>query len=434
MKVKVGIVGCGVVGTGVVELLLKNSETIRKKTGIELELTKVADIDWEKPRSFHVPESLRTTDYREVIEQSHIVVELVGGKGFARELVKKALQAGKHVVTANKHLLAEEGHELFSLAEEKGLYIGFEASVGGGIPIIKAIRESLLGNNIKAVYGILNGTTNYILTKMLEENMDFEKALREAQEKGYAEADPSLDIDGWDSAHKIAILSYIAFGGFFPFSGVYVEGIRHVDLLDVMLGKELGYTLKLLAIAKRREEEIEVRVHPTFLPEEDPLAKVSDVFNAITVEGDFVGKTMFYGRGAGSHPTASAVVADIVDIACRINSSRLCPLSVNWEGKDLRLAEDFYSRYYLRFDVPDRPGVLASIARVLADHHISIASVLQKEKVYRLAGKEKEHIGPLVILTHKAYEKSMRKALEEIKKLPVVVGKPVVIRVEEEAE
>ncbi len=434
MRVKVGIVGCGVVGTGVVELLLKNTETIRKKTGISIEISRVADKDWERKRSFDVPNELRTTDYKQVIEDSHIVVELVGGKGFAKQLIKEALEKGRHVVTANKHLLAEEGEELFKLAEERGLCIGFEASVGGGIPIIKAIKESLVGNNIRAVYGILNGTTNYILTRMFQDDVDFNTALKEAQEKGYAEADPSLDIDGWDSAHKIAILSYIAFGNFFPFSEVYVEGIRKVDLLDVELGKELGYTLKLLAIAKKREDGIEVRIHPTFLPEEDPLAKVPDVFNAIMVEGDFVGKTMFYGRGAGSHPTASAVVSDIVDIAKYIAFGSLCKQKVKWEDEALSLTKNFYSRYYLRFDVPDRPGVLASIAKVLAEEHISIASVLQKEKVCKLAGREKMSIVPLVILTHKAYENSMQKAMEEIKKLPVVVGEPVLIRVEEEAE
>ncbi|MDW8294010.1 MAG: homoserine dehydrogenase [Aquificaceae bacterium] len=434
MKINVGIVGCGVVGTGLVELLLKNGETIRKRTGVELTLSKVADKDWQRPRAFEVPHHLRTTDYREVIESSHIVVELIGGKEFAKKLIEEAIQRNRHVVTANKHLLAEEGREIFLKAQERGLCLGFEASVGGGIPIIKAVRESLVGNHIKTVYGILNGTTNYILTRMLKEGVKFERALEEAQERGYAEADPSLDIDGWDSAHKIAILSFLAFGGFFPFHGVYVEGIRHVDLLDVELGKELGYTLKLLAIAKRREEELEVRVHPTFLPEEDPLAKVSDVFNAILVEGDFVGKTMFYGRGAGAHPTASAVVSDIVDIAGRIAYPLPCKRRIDWEDKSYRLSDNFYSRYYLRFDVPDRPGVLASISRVLADHHISIASVLQKEKVCKLAGREGEPIVPLVILTHKAYERSMRSALEKIKGLPVVTGEPVLIRVEEEAE
>lgn len=433
--VKVGIVGCGVVGTGVVELLLKNSDLIQKKAGVRIELTKVADKDWERQRPFEVPKNLRTTDYRDVLESSDIVVELVGGKSFAKSLIKEALEKGKHVVTANKHLLAEEGYELFRLAEERGLYLGFEASVGGGIPIIKAIKESLVGNRIRAVYGILNGTTNYILTRMLEDELDFESALEEAKQKGYAEADPSLDIDGWDTAHKITLLSYIAFGSFFPFSEVFVEGIRHIDLLDIELGKDLGYTLKLLAIAKSTDGEIEVRVHPTFIPEDDPLAKVRDVFNAITVDGDFVGKTMFYGRGAGSHPTASAVVSDIVDIAQKIVYCKGgYTHKMGWEGRELKVSKNFYSRYYIRFDVPDRPGVLASISRVLADYHISIASVLQKEKVCKIAGREGEHVVPLVILTHKAYERDMQKALEEIKKLPVVEGEPVLIRVEEEAE
>ncbi|RMH81158.1 MAG: homoserine dehydrogenase [Acidobacteria bacterium] len=433
--VRVGIVGCGVVGTGVVQLLLKNSDLIEKKAGVRIELTKVADKDWERQRPFEVPGHLRVTDYREVLESSDIVVELVGGKSFAKDLIKEALERGKHVVTANKHLLAEDGYELFKLAEERGLYIGFEASVGGGIPIIKAVRESLVGNRIRAVYGILNGTTNYILTRMLEEEIDFESALQEAKQKGYAEADPSLDIDGWDAAHKITLLSYIAFGSFFSFAEVFVEGIRKVDLLDIELGRDLGYTLKLLAIAKSRDGEIEVRVHPTFVPEDDPLAKVRDVFNAITVDGDFVGKTMFYGRGAGSHPTASAVVSDIVDMAQRIVYCKgIYTHRMGWEGRELKVNRNFYSRYYVRFDVPDRPGVLASISRVLADYHISIASVLQKEKVCKIAGREGEHIVPLVILTHKAYERDMRGALKVIKELPVVEGEPVLIRVEEEAE
>jgi len=434
LRVKVGVVGCGVVGTGVVELLLKNKELIKQKTGIEVELVKVADKDWQRPRSFPVPQELRTTDYREVLENSQIVVELVGGKDFAKRLILESLRSGKHVVTANKHLLAEEGKEIFKLAQEKGLMLGFEASVGGGIPIIKAVRESFVGNNIRAIYGILNGTTNYILTRMLEEDIDFQSALKEAQEKGYAEADPSLDIDGWDAAHKLTILSYLAFGVFFDFSEVHVEGIRDVDLIDVELGRELGYTLKLLAIAKRTDAELEVRVHPTFIPEEDPLAKVRNEFNAITVEGDFVGKATLYGKGAGAHPTASAVVSDIVDVAQRLLYCKGYHQPLEWSEQSLRISHNFYSRYYLRFDVPDRPGVLASISRVLADHQISIASVLQKEKVCKVAGREGQPIVPLVILTHKAYERDMRKALEEIKNLPVVVGQPVLIRVEEEAE
>lgn len=432
MEVKVGIVGCGVVGTGTVALLLENAKVIEEKTGIKLSVSKVADKDWSRPREYEVPSTLRTTDYREVIESSDIVVELVGGKDFAKRLLLEALERGKHVVTANKHLLAEDGEEIFRKAKEKGLMVGFEASVGGGIPIIKALREGLVGNRVQNIYGILNGTTNYILTQMLERGVNFDTALKRAQELGYAEADPSLDIDGWDSAHKITLLAFVGFGKLFPFEEVYVEGIRNIELLDVELGKDLGYTLKLLAIAKRTDSEVELRVHPTFIPSDNPLAKVSDVYNAVLVEGDFVGKTMFYGRGAGSRPTASAVVSDIVDIAKSMGSCK--SQSWFWESKEeLKINKNFYSRYYLRFDVPDRPGVLAKIANVLAEYQISIASVLQKEKVCKMAGREGQPIVPLVILTHKAYEMDMQRAIGEIQQLPVVEGKPVIIRVEEEA-
>ena len=432
MKVSVGIVGCGVVGTGTVALLLENANVIKEKTGLEIVISKVADKDWSKPREYSVPEYLRTTDYREVLENSQIVVELVGGKDFAKKLILEAIERGKHVVTANKHLLAEEGYEIFHKAKEKGVLLGFEASVGGGIPIIKALKEGLVGNRVQNIYGILNGTTNYILTKMLEEDISFEKALDMAKRLGYAEADPSLDIDGWDSAHKLNLMAFVGFGKYFPFSEIYVEGIRNIDLLDVELGKELGYTLKLLAIAKKVNSDVELRVHPTFIPADNPLAKVSDVYNAVLVEGDFVGKTMFYGRGAGSRPTASAVVADIVDIAKSI-SYCILPKHI-WETEEgLKVNKNFYSRYYLRFDVPDRPGVLAKIAQLLAEYNISIASVLQKEKVCKVAGREGQPIVPLVILTHKAYEMDMQRAVSDIKKLPVVEGTPTIIRVEEEA-
>jgi len=435
VKVRVGIVGCGVVGTGTAKLLLENRELLRKKTGIDFSLVKVADLNWNREREFEVPEDIRTEDYKDVLEESDVVVELVGGREFAKELILKALELGKNVVTANKHLLALEGRELFLKARERGLIIGFEASVGGGIPVIRALREGLVGNRISTVYGILNGTTNYILTRMLEGGLDFSSALQEAKQKGYAEADPSLDIDGWDAAHKINILASLAFGSYFPFEKVYVEGIRNIDRLDVELGRELGYTLKLLAIAKRFDHEVEIRVHPTFIHSEEALAKVSGVYNAVMIEGDFVGKTMFYGKGAGSLPTASAVVSDVVDVGVSMlcgSAPEITP--VEWETEEVRVRENFFSRYYLRFDVPDRPGVLASVARVLAEFGISIAAVLQKEMVCELAGKKGESLVPLVILTHKAYEMDIRKALAEIRNLPVVVGEPVLIRVEEEAE
>ncbi len=434
-SVKVGIVGCGTVGTGTVHLLLKNRELIRKKSGIDLTLVKVADLDWEREREFSVPEEIRTKDYREVIEESDIVVELVGGTTFANQLIQEAIEKGRFVVTANKHLLAEMGEEIFHTARKKGVGLGFEASVGGGIPVIKALREGLVGNRIEVIYGILNGTTNYILTRMEESSLDLEDALSEAQEKGYAEADPTLDIGGWDAAHKINILAGLAFGRFIPFSEVYVEGIENIKKLDTQLGKEMGYTLKLLAIAKRFDGEVEIRVHPTFIHSEEALAKVSGVYNAVMIEGDFVGKTMYYGKGAGSLPTASAVVSDIVDMAkAMVSGSVQGIVAPDWEDREISVRKNFFSRYYIRFDVPDRAGVLASIARVLADFNISIASVLQKEMVCELAGRKGEPVVPLVILTHKAYEFDIQRALKEIESLPVVVGKPVLIRVEEEAE
>ncbi len=432
--VRVGVVGCGVVGTGTVRLLIENKDIIRKKTGINFELSYVADLDWDREREFEVPKDIRTTDYRKVLDESDVVVELVGGTDFARKLILEAIDRGKDVVTANKHLLALEGEEIFLRAREKDVRVGFEASVGGGIPVIKALREGLAGNRINTIYGILNGTTNYILTKMDQEGLDFTTALKEAQERGYAEADPTLDVEGLDAAHKITILAGLAFGRYFPFEDVHVEGIGQTEKLDVELGREMGYTLKLLAIAKRFDGEAEIRVHPTFIHSEEALAKVSGVYNAVMIEGDFVGNTMYYGQGAGSHPTASAVISDIIDVGItRSSGCRVEVTPVDWEDLELVVRKNFFSRYYLRFDVPDRPGVLASIAKVLADFNISIASVLQKEMVCELAGRQDEQVVPLVILTHKAYERDVQKALKEITKLPVVVGQPVLIRVEEEA-
>ncbi len=432
-SIKVGIVGCGTVGTGTVKLLIQNREIIKKKTGIDFELVKVADIDWEKEREFDIPKTLRTTDYREVLASADIVVELVGGKEFAKKLILEALTRGKCVVTANKHLLAEDGREIFEEAKKRNLFLGFEASVGGGIPVIKALREGLSGNRILSILGILNGTTNYILTRMFEENLSFNEALEEAKKKGYAEANPTLDVEGWDAAHKIAILSMLAYGGYLDFNDVYVEGITNIERLDVELGKELGYTLKLLAIAKKVDSEVEIRVHPTFIHSEEALAKVSGVYNGVMIEGDFVGKTMFYGQGAGSHPTASAVVSDIIDAGKFLLCGGKERFLLNWDRDKLKIRKNFYSRYYMRFDVPDKPGVLAKIANVLANYNISIASVLQKEMVCKIAGREGEPIVPLVILTHKAYENDIQKALSDVEKLPVVVEKPILIRVEEEA-
>ncbi|MEN3034195.1 MAG: homoserine dehydrogenase [Aquificaceae bacterium] len=424
-SVKVGIVGCGTVGSGVVKLILENHNHIISQTGVDIKLIKVADRDWQRERPFKVPMELRTEDYREVLESCDIVVELVGGIDFAKNLIESALRAKKHVVTANKHLLATYGEELLSLAEQMGVLIAFEASVGGGIPVIKVLKEALSANQIKSVHGILNGTTNYILGCM-EGGQDFSSCLKKAQELGYAEKDPTLDIEGIDSAHKIAILAMLAFGKLFKTSEILVEGISKLKPLDLSLGAELGYRLKLLGIAKKDSDSVQLRVHPAFLPNSEPLSKVDGVFNAIKIEGDFVGEITLQGQGAGSLPTASAVVSDIIDIA--LNSSR----SQRPKTTNLNLEKDFTSRYYLRLQVVDKPGVLASVAGVLARHQISIASVLQKEKVCKIANSENKALVPLVILTHNARESQMQRAIEEIRLLKISDENPAILRIEED--
>jgi homoserine dehydrogenase (EC 1.1.1.3) len=425
---RVGIAGYGTVGTGVAELLITHKNLIKEKTGLELELSAVLDKDWQRERPFKIDDSLKVSSLKELLDRSDIVVELIGGVGFAKELIEKAIENKKHVVSANKHLIAIHGKEIFEKAKEHNVSIEFEASVGGGIPIIKALKEGLVANKINYIHGILNGTTNYILTSMLDEGKSFEEALKEAKALGYAEQDPTFDIEGIDAAHKIAILSSIAYGGYIDFNDIYIEGISNIDLLDVELGKELGYTIKLLAIAKAIDGELEVRVHPTFINHQEQLAKVSGVYNAILIDGDFVGKSMLYGKGAGSKPTASAVVSDIIDIA-KNTQKRFQAFNTD---RSLKLNKNFNTRYYIRFEVEDKIGVLASIANVFAKYGISIASVLQKEMVCKVAKKENSLVVPLVILTHKAYEKDIKKALKDIEELSVVKEKPILIRLEEE--
>lgn len=420
-EVNVGIIGFGVVGTGTAKILLNNRDLIRKRTGIDLILKKVADKDTKRQRDVMLPEGMLISEAWEIIKDPDIdiVIELVGGIRPAKDFIMEALKNGKHIVTANKALLAEEGNEIFTLAKERGLQIGFESSVGGGIPIIKVMKEGLVANKFLAIYGIINGTTNYILTKMTDEGIDFQDALREAQQLGYAEADPTLDIEGIDSAHKISILSSIAYGIPLSFNQVYCEGITNITAQDIAFAEEFGYKIKLLAITKMLNGEIELRVHPTMVPEDYLIAKVEGVFNAIYVEGDNVGATLYYGRGAGSLPTGSAVVADIIDIAKGANSL-LLDFSENLVIKPI---EDIESMYYFRFSALDRPGVLSKISGVFGEHNISIASVIQK-------GRSKAGAVPLVILTHKAKERDVLQALEKIDKLPVVAAKSVFIRVE----
>lgn len=420
-ELKVGIIGLGTVGTGTAKILLSQRDLIKKRTGVDIILKKIADRDLSRKREISLPEGILIRDAWEVIRDSEIdvVVELVGGINPAKDFIIEALKNSKHVVTANKALLAEDGNDIFFLAKEKGLQLGFEASVGGGIPIIKVMREGLVANKILAIYGIINGTTNYILTKMTDEGIDFQDALREAQSLGYAEADPTLDIEGIDSAHKITILASLAYGIPLSFQKVYCEGITKITAQDIAFAKEFGYKIKLLAITKIIDGEIEIRVHPTMVPENYLIAKVDGVYNAIYVEGDSVGATLYYGRGAGSMPTGSAVVADIIDIAKGANSF---PLDFS-QKLSIKPIEEIECMYYFRFTALDKPGVLSKISGVFGEHNISIASVIQK-------GRSKAGAVPLVILTHKAKEKDVLQALEKIDKLPVVAAKSVFIRVE----
>ena len=442
-EINVAIVGYGVVGNGVAKILEEEKDIIQKKSGININLKKVFTRNWNKKFSYPISEEKKASSLEEILDDKSIdiVIELVGGLEFPYKLITECIGRGKHIITANKHLLAEKGKEIFTLAESKNIRIGFEASVAGGIPIIKALRESLVGNRINKIYGILNGTTNYILTEMYGKGKDFNEVLREAQELGYAEADPTLDINGVDAGHKISILASLSYGGFLNFSDVYIEGIEDIKKIDILLGRELGYTLKLLAIAKGYENyEVEVRVHPTFIPSNHPLAKVDGVFNAVMVEGNNVGETMFYGKGAGSLPTASAVVSDIVDIAKSVAlgiGREIEITSMNWEHKDLNLKKvsDFYTRYYVRFMVPDTVGILSKISGIFAEYNISIAAVIQKEKVVGLINNEhSDKSVPLVLLTHTASENSIQNAIRKIEDLKLTKGKATIIRVEDEEE
>jgi homoserine dehydrogenase len=427
LTINVGIIGFGTVGSGTARILIENRELIKDKTDITINLKKIADIDIERDRGISIPRSILTTNAEDILNDPdiHVVVELIGGIHPAKEFILEAIDRGKHVVTANKALLATEGAEIFRRADEKGVLVGFEAAVAGGIPIIKVIREALVGNRILSIYGIINGTSNYILTKMTDEGMDFKEALKKAQEHGYAEADPTFDIEGIDSAHKLTLLASLAFGIPLSYESIYVEGISEIASQDIEFAKELGYKIKLLAIAKRVDSEVELRVHPTMIPESYLISKVDGVLNAVYVVGDAVGETLYYGRGAGDMPTGSAVVSDIVDISTRI-VGRCTPLS-EYIGRQkeirIRPVREIESMYYFRFSAIDRPGVLSKISGILGKHQISIASVIQK-------GRRVGEAVPLVLLTHKAKEADVQKALLEINQLDVVTGKTALIRVE----
>jgi len=426
--INIGLIGFGTVGAGVVETVLKNGELMGRRTGMMPVIKRIADLDITTDRGVKVPEGVLGTDAMELIADPSVdvVIELVGGTGIARKFVEAALKAGKPVVTANKALLAKFGKELFALAAENNTEIYFEASVGGGIPCIKSLREGLTANRLQSIYGILNGTCNYILTRMENEQADFEKVLAAAQAAGYAEANPAADVDGYDTANKAAILASLAYGQWFTVEDVETEGIRAVTLKDIEYARELGYRIKLLAVIKERDGKIELGVHPSLVPMSSLLGHVNDVFNAVLMRGDIVGDTMYYGRGAGRAATSSAVVADVIDIGLNKSSNstnRLAAFNSLSEYSLLKDKDSVSSRFYLRFQVADSAGVLAKISGILAAHDISIAYVTQKES--------KEDTVPMVILTHAASEGAMKTALEEIKSLSCVSATPVAFRLED---
>ena len=428
-SVKVGLVGLGTVGRGVYDAIMNNGKLIADRTGISLEIKGVTDKD-EKALEDINP-GIQIAPYEDLIADKDIdiIVELIGGVEVAKSVILGALKNGKHVVTANKALLSEAWEEIFSAASRAGKSVNFEASVGGAIPIIRVLRESLVANNISTIYGILNGTTNFILTEMTDKGCSFEEALKVAQDRGFAESDPELDISGTDSAHKLTILSLLGFGRDVSAGDVYTEGISKIDPQDIRNAGEWGYSLKLLAIAKETKGGLELRVHPTLIPSARLLADVKGSDNAVFVKGDLVEEALLFGKGAGRYPTASSVVSDIVDIAKGVafsSGKNEVPYNLNYAsgGGKISQMDELLVSCYLRFSVIDKPGVLAGISSVLAENNISIASVSQEER------KEGETV-PVIIRTHKAKEGNMRKAISVINKLDYVTSETVVIRIEE---
>ncbi|MEZ0343613.1 MAG: homoserine dehydrogenase [Caldimicrobium sp.] len=426
-EIKIALLGFGTVGQGVYEILQKNKDIFEEKLGIKITVKKILVRDTNKKREVKAPLQLFTTDFKEILDDKEIAIvcELMGGLEPARSYVISALSKGKQVVTANKAILAEYGAEIFDEARKHGAFLGFEASVGGGIPVIKTLNEALIGNRIERITGIINGTTNYILTKMLEQNISFDKALEEAKSKGYAEADPSLDLKGYDSAHKLSILASLAFGSFIPFKRVYVEGIENIDLMDLKFAKSFGYIIKLIAEAKRDKDKVEVRVHPALLSENHILTSVRLNYNAILIKGDFVGEILLYGLGAGREPTASAVVGDIVSAIEYLLSKKspLIPYPSKNGSVKIKPMKDCVFKYYFRFSAIDRPGVLSKISGILGKYGISIASVVQ------IGRQKKKGAVPIVMLTHEAKEEKVERALAEINTLDVLKGETKKLRI-----
>ena len=427
MSVKIGLVGTGTVGGGCIDIIQKHAADFKRHYGVDLELVRVCSRNPEQAVA-HGVDGIFTLEYKELIDDPEIdiIIELIGGTGVAHAVVADALRAGKNVVTANKALMATVGEELFALADEAGVELMFEASVGGGIPIIDPMKHSLISNEVSSVMGIVNGTTNYMLTRIGEDGLSYDAALKEAQELGFAEANPTADVDGFDAAAKIAILASIAFNSRVVMDDVHAEGIRSISPVDLKAARDMGYAVKLLAIAHRLPEGIDVRVHPTMIPLSHQLAYVNGVDNAIYVIGDFVGETMFFGPGAGSGPAASAVMGDVLEVARHITLGVKPIVGCTCTDKlPIVSIDTLKTRYYIRLTVPDRAGVLGRVATTFADHAVSLRSVAQE-------GKARNSSVEIILLTHTACEKDIREALEELGAMPdMLVTAPTVIRVED---
>ena len=433
--INVGLLGCGTVGTGVAKILLENRDLIFSRVGAFLNLKYVADVDLKTNRGIEFDDGVFIADAFKVVDDPDvdIIIEMIGGDGVAKDLIFKSIHNRKPIVTANKALLAIHGNAIFRAAMEHGVDLAFEACVGGCMPIIKSLRESLAGNHIKSMAGILNGTCNYILSRSTDDGSSFKDVLKEAQENGYAEADPTLDIEGIDTAHKLAILTSLAYGMEINFNDIYIEGISNITPLDIEFAGQFGYRIKLLAITKNAGDAVEARVHPTMIPFSNPLSGVSGVLNAVTITGDAVGDMMLYGYGAGMMPTAGAVVGDVIDLARNLlsGSTGRVPL-LAYQMENIRKIpvlsmENIREHYYFRFSVLDQPGVLSKISGILGDYGISIKSVHQK-------GRKMYGAVPIVMLTHLAREADVQNALTDISNLDVVSARPVLIRIENEDE
>ncbi len=430
--IKVGMIGFGTIGTGVAKILTQNKDVITKRLGAAVELVKVADLDITTDRGIKLAPDVLTTSAAAVVDHPdiNVLIELIGGYDPAKKFLLQAIERGKHVVTANKALLAKHGDEIFSAVAQKRVSLGFEASIGGAIPIVRSVREAFVANRIQSIEGIVNGTANYILSKMSDENCGFDVALKEAQQKGFAEADPTFDVEGIDSAHKIAVLTRIAYGTSVAFDDITVAGISSITSEDIACAREFGCRIKLLAISKYDGRAIDIRVHPTMIPVAHPMANVNGVLNAIHVRDDLMGENILIGHGAGALPTGSAVVGDVVEIARNILAGvgKRIP-AASFQSEEIRAVplkgiREIESEYFLRFNVLDKPGVLSTLSGILGSHSISIESMIQRRRAGSGEGV------PLVMMCHKASEKNIQSALEKIEQLDAVCEKPNLIRVE----